>query len=106
MGIVDIETSNDFEKFMENENVIVKFSADWCGPCKRIHPEYEKLSEKYTNVTFLHVDVDVLENVSKKYDISGLPTFMLFKNGLQVSQFSGASKEKLSNMLSEFSMFE
>ena len=60
-----------------NKKVIIDFYADWCGPCKRIAPEFEKLAEKYTDVVFLKVNVDNSEKLSEFYSVSALPTFVL-----------------------------
>uniref|UniRef100_A0A7N8X6T2 Thioredoxin n=1 Tax=Mastacembelus armatus TaxID=205130 RepID=A0A7N8X6T2_9TELE len=73
--------------------VVVDFSATWCGPCKKIAPEYEDLSKKpeNKNVVFLKVDVDEAEDVSTDCGISCMPTFHFYKNGKKVDEFSGAN---------------
>ncbi|XP_028420721.1 thioredoxin b [Perca flavescens] len=77
--------------------VVVDFTATWCGPCKQIGPEFQKESEKgeNKNVIFLKVDVDEAEDVSADCKISCMPTFMFFKNGQKVDEFSGANKDTL-----------
>jgi thioredoxin 1 len=104
MTIFDVCNISQLEELLiKHEYVVVKFSAEWCGPCKRIHPVYEKLSnyEKYTSVCFLHVDVDEARDICEKYCIEGMPTFILFQNSEEVSRFSGANEEKLNDMLSK-----
>ena len=75
--------------------VIIDFFATWCGPCKRIAPVYEELAEKYSNVTFLKVDVDESEHIASKFNIESLPTFVLFKNGIEVTRIEGANLDAL-----------
>jgi thioredoxin 1 len=56
-------------------------SAEWCGPCKFIAPTFEEYSKEYTDVVFIHVDVDVLEDLPDGADVRGVPTFKFFKDG-------------------------
>jgi len=65
--------------------VIVDFYATWCGPCKMISPELEKMaSSEFTDVMFLKVDVDENEDIAAEYNVTAMPTFIFFKNGNQV----------------------
>nr|QKY15087.1 thioredoxin h (TRXH) [Polytomella parva] len=82
--------------------VVVDFHAVWCGPCRAIAPFYESLSAKYSNVVFLKVDVDEVEAVASECGITGMPTFMLFKNNAKVDEFTGANKEKLETMVAKY----
>jgi len=70
--------------------VVMDFFATWCGPCKRIAPAFEELSKKFSNVTFLKVDVDDSEDIASKYGIQSLPTFVFLKNGVEVHRIEGA----------------
>ncbi|XP_032163454.1 thioredoxin isoform X1 [Mustela erminea] len=64
--------------------VVVDFSATWCGPCKMIKPFFHSLSEKYSNVVFLEVDVDDCQDVASECEVKCMPTFQFFKKGQKV----------------------
>ena len=70
--------------------VVIDFFATWCGPCKRIAPTYEKLSEAFPGIAFLKVDVDEAAELVNQYDISAMPTFVFLKDGKEVKRVEGA----------------
>ncbi|MFN8260568.1 MAG: thioredoxin [Chitinophagales bacterium] len=66
----------------EDKPVLVDFYADWCGPCKVMHPILEELKAKMNDdVTVLKINVDKNARVASKYQIQSIPTLILFKNG-------------------------
>ncbi|KAK7394941.1 hypothetical protein VNO78_15482 [Psophocarpus tetragonolobus] len=75
--------------------VLANFSAAWCGPCKMIASYYCELSEKYTSIMFLLVDVDELTDFSTSWDIKATPTFFFLKDGQQLDKLVGANKPEL-----------
>ena len=81
--------------------VVVDFSAEWCGPCKMIAPTFEALSKELPDVVFIHVDVDVLEDLPDGADVRGVPTFKFFKDGALLDSFSGADKDKLTKIINQ-----
>ena len=70
--------------------VVIDFFATWCGPCKRIAPTYEKLSEAFSTIVFLKVDVDEAAELVNMYDVSVMPTFVFLKDGKEVKRVEGA----------------
>ncbi|OWK57272.1 thioredoxin [Lonchura striata] len=82
-------------KNADNKLIVVDFSATWCGPCKMIKPFFHSLSEKYSEVIFIEIDVDDAQDVASHCDVKCMPTFQFYKNGNKVQEFSGANKEKL-----------
>ncbi|XP_062003467.1 thioredoxin H9 [Rosa rugosa] len=75
--------------------VIANFSATWCGPCKQIAPLYRELSEQYTSLMFLVIDVDELTDFSTSWDIKATPTFFFLQDGQQIDKLVGANKPEL-----------
>lgn len=70
--------------------VLVDFYAPWCGPCRMIAPVLEALAEELNGkVKFVKVNVDQAPYLAMRYGISGVPTLILFKNGLIIDSWIG-----------------
>jgi thioredoxin 1 len=73
--------------------VLVKFGAQWCGPCKQVAPVLEGLKDEgYDNIYDCDVDKD--QDAAVKYFVRGVPTFIVFENGKEVKRDSGMKSAK------------
>ena len=101
-----VATDADFESSVINADkpVLVDFWAVWCGPCKMIEPELEKLAaEKPDDLIITRLNVDENRETAIKYGISSIPTLLLFKGGDSVKKLVGAmSKDKILSEISSF----
>lgn len=84
------ETNFESEVLRANGAVLVDFYAPWCGPCKMLAPLLDQLAAHYAGrVKFVKVNVDEAPRLALRYDITGVPTVMLFRGGLILDTWVG-----------------
>jgi thioredoxin 1 len=89
-GIIDLNNSNFFQTISSDSYTLVDFWAEWCGPCKMMHPVFESLSKKYPTIRFARVNVDQNQNIAMKFSVQSIPMFIMFKSGEIVDKMIGA----------------
>jgi len=96
-------TDRNFEQVVvkADKPVLVDFSAEWCGPCKKLEPTIEELAEEYDGKAVIcHIDVDSSLETARKFQVMSVPTLILFKNGEAVQQQVGlVPKSALAEMI-------
>lgn len=83
--------------------VLVDFWAEWCGPCKMIAPVLEEVASEYSGkLKVCKLDVEANPQTAPKYNIKGIPTLILFKNGTAEAKKVGAlSKSQLAAFIDQ-----
>lgn len=91
-----IKTIDQLKDFIQNHSkVVVKSTAPWCGPCKKIAPVFEALSKDFKELKFAKFNIEVAEDVAEFLDIKALPTFVFFFNGQVVKKLTGCNATRL-----------
>ena len=89
-----------------NKVVVVDFTAKWCGPCKKIAPQLEKLSETYAaSMNVFSVDVDEVRELVEHFKVSSMPTFIFFYRNQVMYVTKGADADKLTMLFDMASSF-
>lgn len=86
-------SSADFQnKVLEADKpVLVDFFATWCGPCKRVGPVLDAVAEEVAGKAYVYkVDIDMSQDIAAKYQVSSVPTLILFKDGMPAKKMIGA----------------
>lgn len=90
---VAVASEQDFDELVRDATVpvLVDFWAAWCGPCRMVAPEMEKLArERGDRVIVAKVDTEALPSVAQRFGIRSIPTMVLFKSGNEARRLSGA----------------
>ncbi|WP_370086995.1 thioredoxin family protein [Ekhidna sp.] len=101
---VELKTDQDFKTAIsENDKVVVKFFADWCGSCRLFAPKFRRLSEdeRFGDVLFLDVNAEQSPEARKLAGVTNLPFFATFKNGELLKSVPTSKEESVVEMISE-----
>lgn len=96
--------NSNFSDIIKSEiPVLIDFHADWCGPCKMLSPILKAVkAELQDQIKIIKVDVDKNQNLAAQYQVRGVPTMILFKNGKNVWRQSGVlQKEEIVNIIKQ-----
>lgn len=90
--VLKVEDIGELRDLIASEpNLVVKYWATWCGPCRMFAPTFEKAADK-VDATFVAVDIDAVPDVSVDYDVLGVPAVHHWRGGELVSKHTGAQR--------------
>ncbi|MDY6771027.1 MAG: thioredoxin [Candidatus Nanohaloarchaea archaeon] len=86
-------TGDDFDDETANGAWVIDFWADWCGPCKKMKPIFEDLSDDFDDINFGSVNVDEEQEVAGQFQVRSIPTFLYIEDGDVQDTAMGAMTE-------------
>ena len=83
-------TDSDFEKTIKHGVTLVDFHANWCGPCRMLAPVLEQVAKEIKGkATIAKIDIDSEQKTASNFQITSVPTLILFKDGKEVNRLIG-----------------
>ena len=103
-SIHHVDDFSEYGKLIKNP-CVVKFTATWCGPCRRIAPFYQKhADENMSQISFLEIDIDNADEITNHEDVKSIPLVLFYLNGVKMQNLSvvGGDVPGLENSINNF----
>ena len=97
----ELTEDNLQELIAQHEQVVVQYSAGWCGNCRIMKPKFKRLAGENPNAVFVMVDAEKFPNSRKLAQVNNLPTFAGFKSGALVNQVQTNKEDQLKSLIHE-----
>ena len=82
-------TEDSFHEDIKKGVILVDFYADWCGPCRMMTPVLEKIAAEHQEAVIAKIDIDDAQQIAGNFQVTSVPTLILFKNGTEVGRLVG-----------------
>ena len=101
IGVVDLDSVN-FEQMVSSETpTLVDFWAEWCAPCRAMHPVFTRMAKKFKKIRFARLNIDQNQEIATRLGIQSIPIFIMFKDGKPVDKVVGAVGEPGINLIAQ-----
>ena len=99
--LIELAEDNFQTLLNENETVLVQYTAAWCGNCRVMKPKFKRFAAENENVAFVLIDAEKFPDARKFANVSNLPTFASFKNGVLFNQVQTNKEDVLKTLINE-----
>ncbi|MGY4690776.1 thioredoxin family protein [Salibacterium sp. K-3] len=108
-AITMTQSIQEMEQFQStissSDNVVIKFSADWCPDCRRMDAFFPEVEEEYNHLPVYEIDKDQFPSLAEQYEVMGIPSLLVFKDGEKIGHLHSAdakTPEQTSEFLSNY----
>lgn len=99
--MIELSEDNLQNIIQEKELVVVQYSAGWCGNCRLMKPKFKRFATENEGLTFIIVDAEKFPSSRKLANVTNLPTFATFKNGVLINQVQTNKEDVLKQLINE-----
>lgn len=100
--MIDAKSNDEVVKILEqNPDVVLYFTGKNCGACRSLNPNLPKIVDMYEGLVFVKVDSEICENLIEICNITALPTFVMFRNGVDTKRVIGANPRNIIDGINE-----
>ena len=101
IGVVELNSAN-FEQVISSKTpTLVDFWAEWCTPCRAMHPVFTRMARKFKKIRFARINIDQNKEIATRLGIQSIPIFIMFKDGNPVDKVVGAVGEPGINLIAQ-----
>jgi thioredoxin 1 len=87
-------TDKNFQHQTKNKLVLVDFWASWCAPCRMMAPVLNEVADELSGNSYVgKVNIEQFQSLAQKFQVRGIPTLILFKNGREIDRFVGVKSK-------------
>lgn len=88
-SILHLDDFDEYLRLIKSRPIVAKFTAEWCGACKRVVPKFKELAEKYAHlITFIEIDIDDASEITNYENIQSIPLILAYRNGIKRSDLA------------------
>jgi len=101
MAVIQANDQSFSQQLADNEKVVVKYYAGWCGSCRLFAPKFKRLSaeDHFENIAFLDVNAETSPDARNAGEVKNLPTFAIFKNGTLVESLASSKEDQVVELI-------
>ena len=100
-----LSTYDEYYNAIATGTTIIKFSGEWCAPCKKIAKPFAAIAEEWQTIKFHEIDIDIVPEVAIKEDITAVPQFVCYYNGERLFNHVGGNEKQLRENISSWLIY-